>query len=709
MGSTVITNGIEGDTSPFSSGGAGGAIYLSQGSITATNGSFDSNHAGAGYQSGGNGGGVNAASSVGIAVFDHLTFTNNRAGDGTQIGGSGGGLSVAYQPQITVTNSLFDGNQSGDRPDEGSSGDGGGLHFAALFNSTLIDGNTLVNNRCGVGGVSTQNSMGGGMFAASILSEVTFSNNQVSANSCDYGGGVAVFDSSGTDLNMQNEVISDNVAAKGGGLYLFLLQDTNLHNTIIQGNQANEGGGIWGQSTQQFTMTNALIAANLAITSGGGIDLITATNLLLVNSTVSDNYVSGGDGGGLAVEDSSARVINSIIWNNLDQAGIVTTTASISATNSAITITHSGVQASQMNDAWNNDIGVDGGNNLAGDPLFLSSTDPTTAPSSGGDYQLRYDSPAIDAGNPLSYTAVVSDAAADLAGQTRVVNALIDLGPYETQQYAFGLTLNDAALGSVESSIDGLACANGCSDTFFDGQPIVLTATVIPTGTFLGWSGTVSGNSNPVAITLTESTAVTATFAVTTYTLSTNTGGDGSGSIDRSPDAAAYPHGSLVTLSATADAGSQFDSWSGACSGADSCSVTMDSAKTVTATFALLAPELLSLELNEPPDEMIITTTVMLFEWEDLSGQGMPLSSYTLILTETVEGEDPVIHTFTSTENQYIVTLDLSAGDYSWQVDALDGLGDVIATSQIFEFELTYDLFNFFFPYLNEQEIVEES
>jgi uncharacterized repeat protein (TIGR02543 family) len=47
-----------------------------------------------------------------------------------------------------------------------------------------------------------------------------------------------------------------------------------------------------------------------------------------------------------------------------------------------------------------------------------------------------------------------------------------------------------------------------------------------------------------------------------------------------------YPIGTVVTLSATADAGSTFTGWSGACTGtAASCAVTMDAAQTATAAF----------------------------------------------------------------------------------------------------------------------------
>jgi hypothetical protein len=69
--------------------------------------------------------------------------------------------------------------------------------------------------------------------------------------------------------------------------------------------------------------------------------------------------------------------------------------------------------------------------------------------------------------------------------------------------------------------------------------------------------------------------------------------GTGSGSVSSSPAgitcpstcSANFTSGTVVTLTATASAGSSFAGWSGACSGTGSCSVTMSAAKAVTATF----------------------------------------------------------------------------------------------------------------------------
>jgi len=72
--------------------------------------------------------------------------------------------------------------------------------------------------------------------------------------------------------------------------------------------------------------------------------------------------------------------------------------------------------------------------------------------------------------------------------------------------------------------------------------------------------------------------------------------GSGSGTITSSPTgincggtcAADFVSGTMVTLTAAADATSAFTGWSGACSGTDACTVTVDAAKSVTATFDIV-------------------------------------------------------------------------------------------------------------------------
>jgi alpha-tubulin suppressor-like RCC1 family protein len=78
------------------------------------------------------------------------------------------------------------------------------------------------------------------------------------------------------------------------------------------------------------------------------------------------------------------------------------------------------------------------------------------------------------------------------------------------------------------------------------------------------------------------------------YRLTVSKPATGSGTVTSSPAAincgttcaASFAAGTMVTMTAVADATSAFAGWSGACAGTGTCSVTMDAAKTVVATFS---------------------------------------------------------------------------------------------------------------------------
>ncbi len=82
--------------------------------------------------------------------------------------------------------------------------------------------------------------------------------------------------------------------------------------------------------------------------------------------------------------------------------------------------------------------------------------------------------------------------------------------------------------------------------------------------------------------------------ATTTFNLNVTKSGTGAGVVTSTPAGIncgtdcteAYASGSVVTLSAQPAAGSTFAGWSGACTGAAACAVTMDAAKSVGAAFS---------------------------------------------------------------------------------------------------------------------------
>src|SRR5262249_18712821 len=106
---------------------------------------------------------------------------------------------------------------------------------------------------------------------------------------------------------------------------------------------------------------------------------------------------------------------------------------------------------------------------------------------------------------------------------------------------------------------------------------------------FTSWAGACSGTTPSCTVTMDGAKSVTATFSVKQYTLTLNTTGSGTGTIAATPSSATglYNAGTVVSLTATPAANSQFVSWTGCPGTAASCTVTMNGAATVTATFTL--------------------------------------------------------------------------------------------------------------------------
>lgn len=163
-------------------------------------------------------------------------------------------------------------------------------------------------------------------------------------------------------------------------------------------------------------------------------------------------------------------------------------------------------------------------------------------------------------------------------------------------QYA--LTVSKAGTGGGTVTGTGVNCGNDCSEVYPAETQVTLTATPASGSTFAGWGGACTGTGT-CTVMMSSAKAVTATFNVTTsaqYTLNVNKAGSGSGTVTGtgincgSDCSETYSEGTQVTLTATAAGGSTFVGWSGACSGAGSCTLTMDSSKAVTATFDTSSP-----------------------------------------------------------------------------------------------------------------------
>jgi uncharacterized repeat protein (TIGR02543 family) len=132
---------------------------------------------------------------------------------------------------------------------------------------------------------------------------------------------------------------------------------------------------------------------------------------------------------------------------------------------------------------------------------------------------------------------------------------------------------------------EGSIIKNPNHQAYPQGSQVELYAVPDNGWTFSGWSGDLTGSTNPRTIIMDGDKTVTAIFTQDEYTLAVNT--VGGGSVTRNPDQATYPHGTVVKLTAVADSGWDFLEWSGDLTGSTNPeTITVGGSKTVTATFA---------------------------------------------------------------------------------------------------------------------------
>ena len=161
--------------------------------------------------------------------------------------------------------------------------------------------------------------------------------------------------------------------------------------------------------------------------------------------------------------------------------------------------------------------------------------------------------------------------------------------------------------GAVSSSPAGINCGSGCQ-TYDAHTQVTLTASPAADSTFTGWTGGGCSGTSTCQITMNAATQVTAGFALRRFDLVVARAGNGSGAVTSSPAgidcgtdcSETYDTGTVVTLTATAAAGSKFTGWSGACAGTGTCQVTLTNTTSVTATFTLLTRLLLVANASPP-------------------------------------------------------------------------------------------------------------
>lgn len=162
--------------------------------------------------------------------------------------------------------------------------------------------------------------------------------------------------------------------------------------------------------------------------------------------------------------------------------------------------------------------------------------------------------------------------------------------------------------GNVTSAPEGLECGNGvCFGKFPENSLVTLTAVPGEEQTFKGWRGGCRGDET-CTVKLRRPRTVLAKFTSPppSAPISLNVAMIGLGKVISSPEGlecstesckGEFPAGTVVILKAAPGEGHVFSEWNGACSGNESCKVTLTTSTEVKAVFALLPKEKLTVSV----------------------------------------------------------------------------------------------------------------
>ncbi len=229
---------------------------------------------------------------------------------------------------------------------------------------------------------------------------------------------------------------------------------------------------------------------------------------------------------------------------------------------------------------------------------------------------------AIDSAGKVYVTSENSDAsesgALDKEGKPLPGSVLYTFGPTSAAR-TLEVTRTGAGVGAVSSSPAGIACPGACAAEYDQNSQVTLTATPDQNSTFAGWSGACSGTGT-CKVTMSAAQSVSAEFAaIPQQTLEVSV--SGSGEVTSSPAGIAcgatctehFNEGSTVTLTATPAPHSRFLEWQGvACdeSTQRTCQVTMSHAESLTARFAPIPPQALTVSVGGSGEGTVTSSPV---------------------------------------------------------------------------------------------------
>ena len=204
--------------------------------------------------------------------------------------------------------------------------------------------------------------------------------------------------------------------------------------------------------------------------------------------------------------------------------------------------------------------------------------------------------------NGIAWTGKTSGVTVVLAGVAGGPDSIVVSGDkgtilqsYTVPRYALTLSRQGLGKGQITSRPSGINCGKSCSADFSEGAVVTLTATASKGSVFTSWSDCGSLSGADCVVTMSEPITVTANFSrLFKLTVSRTSKSKGDGTISSSDGhiscgadcSELYAENTPVILSASSAPDSVFTAWSlPACPVTGDCTVTVDKAKTVKATF----------------------------------------------------------------------------------------------------------------------------
>ena len=251
----------------------------------------------------------------------------------------------------------------------------------------------------------SSNENGGGLFfddwaRALVVNCLIYKNSAV-----EYGGGIYCqggrLYTSSSDVQFKNNIISNNSAKRGGGMFI---NDGNIN-------------------PRKNYFVNNIICNNTASVNGGG---LYCDNIICVNNIITNNIANYG--GGIYCTDGSLNIFNSILWGNrANNSYNQLRLSGFDRVNFYNSVLEEGI------DGIGSSFVFDYENMIETNPYFISPSQSAGFNYNGinANWALQAISPCIDGGTQREFYYDFEYPVYDIIGNNRVSMDTIDIGAYE--------------------------------------------------------------------------------------------------------------------------------------------------------------------------------------------------------------------------------------------------------------------------------------